>query len=62
MEKTSSSKCNGFSLAFARELLWRQAAAVRVDLQPKARWQCAWVADSGLDLFQMAASVEDGKP
>jgi hypothetical protein len=33
-----------------------------MDLQPKARWQCARVADSGLDLFQMAESVEDGKP
>jgi hypothetical protein len=36
--------------------------ATRVDLQPKAQWQCARVADSGLDLFQMAASAEDGKP
>jgi hypothetical protein len=36
--------------------------AARVDLQPKARWQCARVADSALDLFQMAANVEDGKP
>jgi hypothetical protein len=62
MEKTSSSKCTEFSLAFARGLLWRQAVAARVDLQPKAWWQCARVADSWLDLFQMAVSVEHGKP
>jgi hypothetical protein len=36
--------------------------AARVDLQPKARWQCARVADPGLDLFQMAVRVEGGKP
>jgi hypothetical protein len=36
--------------------------AAHVDLQPKARWQCAWVADLELDLFQMATSVQDGKP
>jgi hypothetical protein len=36
--------------------------AVHMDLQPKARWQCARVAHSWLDLFQMAASVEDGQP
>jgi hypothetical protein len=61
MEKTSSSKCTGFSLTFARGLLWRQAVEAHVDLQPKAWWQSAWVADLGLDLFQMVASVEDGK-
>jgi hypothetical protein len=62
MGKTSSSKCNGFSLASARGLLRRQAAAVHVDLQPRAHWQCARVATSWLDLFQMAANAEDGKP
>jgi hypothetical protein len=36
--------------------------AARVDQQPKARWQCARVADSWLDIFQVAANVEDGKP
>jgi hypothetical protein len=36
--------------------------AARVDLQPKVQWQCARVVDPGLDLFQMAARVEDGKP
>jgi hypothetical protein len=35
---------------------------LRVDLQPRARWSCARVADSGVDLFQMAVRVEDGKP
>jgi hypothetical protein len=50
-----------FSLASARGLLRRQAAAARVDLQLKVRWQCARVADSWLDLFQMAVNVEDGK-
>jgi hypothetical protein len=49
-------------LASARGRLRRQAATARVDLQPKAWWLCARVADSWLDLFQMAASVEDGKP
>jgi hypothetical protein len=39
-----------------------QAAAARVDLPPRAQWQCARVADSGQDLFQMATNVEDGKP
>jgi hypothetical protein len=43
-------------------LLWRHVAAARVDLQPRAQWQCALVANSWLDLFQMAVSVEDGKP
>jgi hypothetical protein len=47
---------------FRSGLLRRQATAVRVDMQPRARWQCARVADSRLDLFQMAARVEDGKP
>jgi hypothetical protein len=34
--------------------------AARVDLQPMARWQCARVADSWLDLFQMTTNAEDG--
>jgi hypothetical protein len=35
---------------------------VLVDLQPRAQWQCARVANSWLDLFQMAANAEDGNP
>jgi membrane protein DedA with SNARE-associated domain len=60
--KISSSKYSGSSLAFARGLLWKQAVVTRVDLLPKARRQCARVADSWLDLFQMATNVGDGKP
>jgi hypothetical protein len=33
-----------------------------VDLQPRVQWQCARVANSWLDLFQMAGNAEDGKP
>jgi hypothetical protein len=61
-EKTSSSKYTGFSLASARGLLRRQLAAARVDLEPRAQWQCARVANFWLDLFKMAANVADGKP
>jgi hypothetical protein len=35
--------------------------AARVDLQPKAQWQCAQEADSWLDLFRMAANAGDEK-
>jgi hypothetical protein len=62
MEKPSSSKCTGFSLTFARGLLWRQAAATCMDLWPRARWQCARVANFWLGLFQPTANAEDGKP
>jgi hypothetical protein len=62
MEKPSSSKCTGFSLAFAQGLLWRQAAAARVDLWPKACRQCARMAKFWMDLFQPTANVENGKP
>jgi hypothetical protein len=62
MVRASFSKCSGFSLAFARGLWRRQLAAVRVDLQFPAQWQCALAADYLLDLFQMAASVGCEKP
>jgi hypothetical protein len=62
MEKISSSKCNRFSLASARGLLRWQAEETRVDLEPRAQWQCAQVAKSWLDLFQPTANAEDGKP
>jgi hypothetical protein len=62
MENPSSSKCTGFSLAFARGLLWRQAVAARVDLWPKARRQCARMAKSWIYLFQRTANAKDGKP
>jgi hypothetical protein len=58
----SFSKDSGSSLAFARGLLWRQAAEARVDFWPKTRWQCARAAKSWLDLFQPTTNVEDGKP
>jgi hypothetical protein len=60
--KTSSSKNTGSSLASARRLLWWQVAVVRVDLRSKGAATVARVADSCLDLFQMAANVGDGKP
>jgi hypothetical protein len=40
----------------------RQTAAVRVDLQIVVQRQCARVAITWLDLFQMATNVGDGKP
>jgi hypothetical protein len=62
MGMASFSKYSGSSLAFARGLLWRQAAEARVDVWPKMRWQCARAAKSWLDLFKPTANAEDGKP
>jgi hypothetical protein len=52
MAKTSSSKCTGFSLAFARGLRWWQAVAAHMDFQTKTwqqkqQWMHTWI-----DLFQ----------
>jgi hypothetical protein len=42
-------------------LLQRQVAAVRMDLQHKASWQCPQASDSSLDLFRMSANAGDEK-
>jgi hypothetical protein len=62
MVRASFSRCNEFSLTFARGLRRWLPAAVRLDLLFPQRWQYALAADLLLDLIAMAASAGSEKP